>query len=205
MTRDPLAPARRVWRPVLYAYRRFRRANDRFATLLALDLLPWRDSPRDRLLSASLERRAEILGPYALERALRRRRPGRGPRVTGAPGGLDVLVTAPVDDAALLSALEARGHRVARAEPGRRIPASPPDVLLLAPSDGRLARAAARRGVPSVVWTGAGGPPPERAQALERIALGPVPRPTGPPVARIIGAAALGWALARHRVAAPDR
>jgi hypothetical protein len=113
-----------------------------------------------------------------------------------------VLVSAAVDDPALVRALEARGHRVVRGEPGGGLPA---DVLLLAPADRRLARAAARRGVPSVVWTGAGGPPQARAQALERVALGPVPRPTGPPVGRIIGAAALGWALARRRAAAPER
>jgi hypothetical protein len=72
-------------------YRRLRRANDEFGALLLLDLLRWRETPRDRMLNALLVRRSSRLGRHTLESAFQHRRPGRAPRAPNAETGLDIL------------------------------------------------------------------------------------------------------------------
>ena len=61
-----------------------RRANRELAALLLLDVLRWRETPRDRLINALLIRRSRRYGPHMLESVFARRRPGREPAKSSA-------------------------------------------------------------------------------------------------------------------------
>jgi hypothetical protein len=52
-----------------------RRANEAFPWLLALDLLGWRDTPRDRVINTLREAHADKRGAYLLDGAFAARRP----------------------------------------------------------------------------------------------------------------------------------
>jgi hypothetical protein len=117
MRRALVGAARLVWRRVLRWFRRLRRANRKLPVLLLLDLLPWRDTPRDRLLNAPLKVRSAHRGRHLLEGLFAHRRPGRGPLSRGVADGLDIVFVMRhwgyvLNFENTLRLLAGRGHRV---------------------------------------------------------------------------------------------